>query len=83
MDSMSAQACAEKFIQCHYRHHGFLSSLTSDRGTNWVGDFWTHLCKLVKIEQRLSTAFHPQTDGSTERMNQEVLAYLRAFISYS
>ena len=35
------------------------------------------------MEQRLSTAFHPETDGSTERMNQEVLAYLRSFISYS
>ncbi|KAI0996405.1 hypothetical protein K3495_g11775 [Podosphaera aphanis] len=31
----------------------------------------------------MSTAFHPDTDGSTERRNQEVLAYLRAFISYS
>ncbi|KAI0991886.1 hypothetical protein K3495_g16301, partial [Podosphaera aphanis] len=58
-------------------------ALTSDRGSNWVGDFWRHLCKSAKIEQRLSTAFHPETDGATERMNQEVQAYLRAFISFS
>lgn len=57
--------------------------ITSDRGTNWVNDFWTCLYKLTKMEQRLSTAFHPETDGSTERMNQEVLSCLRAFISYS
>ncbi|KAI1001021.1 hypothetical protein K3495_g7178 [Podosphaera aphanis] len=38
---------------------------------------------MTGINQRLSTAYHPQTDGSTEKMNQEVLNYLRAFISYS
>ncbi|KAI0996107.1 hypothetical protein K3495_g12074 [Podosphaera aphanis] len=83
MNTMSAEDCAEKFVQCHYRFHGFPYFLTSDRGSNWVGDFWTHLCRLLNIKQRLSTAFHPETDGSTERMNQEILAYLRAFISYA
>ncbi|KAI0996379.1 hypothetical protein K3495_g11802 [Podosphaera aphanis] len=38
---------------------------------------------LVGIQQRLCTAFHPQTDGGTERINQEVLTYLRAYISYA
>lgn len=83
MNSMSAEECADRFLNCHFRFHGFPAALTSDRGSNWVGDFWTHLCKETNMEQRLSTAFHPETDGSTERMNQEVLAYLRAFISYS
>lgn len=36
---------------------------------------------MAGIEQRLSTAFHPETDGATERTNLEVLAYLRSFIS--
>lgn len=80
---MSAEERARIFINCNYRFHGFPSFLTSDRGSIWVGDFWTSFCKLVKIEQRLSTGFHPETDGSTERMNQEVSSYLRAFISYS
>ncbi|KAI0991393.1 hypothetical protein K3495_g16794 [Podosphaera aphanis] len=83
METMTAEDCAKRFVHCHYRYHGFPKFITSDRGSNWVGDFWTCLCKLVKIEQRLSTAYHPETDGSTERMNQEVLAYLRAFISYT
>ena len=67
--SMAAEECAKVFLSCHYRFHGFPSFITSDRGTNWVSDFWTCLCKLTKMEQRLSTAFHPETDGSTERMN--------------
>lgn len=83
MTSMEAEKCAERFINCHYRFHGFPSAITSDRGSNWTGLFWKKLCELTKIEQRLSTAFHPQTDGATERMNQEVLSYLRAFIAYS
>lgn len=83
MTSMEAENCAERFLTCHYRFHGFPKAITSDRGSNWVGDFWTALCKGANIEQRLSAAFHPETDGATERMNQEVLAYLRAFISFS
>lgn len=83
MSSMNAEACAEKFIQCHWRYHGFSHALTSDRGSNWVGHFWKTLCKRVGIQQRLSTAFHPQTDGGTERMNQEIITYLRAYISYA
>lgn len=83
MTSMAAEDCANQFINYHFRFHGFPSALASDRGSNWVGDLWIYLCKGVGIEQRLSTAFHPETDGSTERMNQEILAYLRAFISYA
>jgi hypothetical protein len=83
MTSKGAKACAEVFLQCHYHSQGFPNALTSDRGSNWTGCFWKKLCELAHVEQRLSTAFHPQTDGSTERMNQEVLAYLRAFITYS
>lgn len=83
MNTMNAEENAERFLFCHYRFHGFPKALTSDRGSNWVGEFWRHLCKLTNIEQRLSIAFHPETDGATERMNQEVLAYLRAFISFS
>ena len=79
---MKAEDCAKVFINLHFRYHGFPTHITSDRGSNWVGDFWREMCRLTGIQQRLSTAFHPQTDGATERMNQEILAYLRAFITY-
>ena len=83
MTTMKAEDCAKVFMKLHVRHHGFPTHITSDRGTNWVGDFWKELCRQTGMTQRLSTAFHPQTDGATERMNQEILAYLRAFITYT
>lgn len=83
MTTISAEACAKQFIQCFYRFHGFPRAITSDRGSNWVWDFWRRLCERVGIQQRLSTVFHPQTDGTAERPNQEVQAYLWVFIIYA
>lgn len=83
METMEAESCAERFIHCHWRYHGFPNFITLDRGSNWVGQFWRRLCQLVSIKQRLSIAFHPQMDGGTERMNQEIITYLRANISYA
>lgn len=79
MTTMEAEACAETFVRAFWRFHGFLRAITSDRGSNWTGRFWTRLCQLTSMDQRLSTAFHPETDGATERANQEVLAYLRSY----
>jgi transposase InsO family protein len=82
MDTMEAEACAARFLQCHYRFHGMPRSIVSDRGSNWLSRFWKRFCELARISQRLSTAYHPQTDGGPERMNQEIQAYLRAYVSY-
>ncbi|KJZ70655.1 hypothetical protein HIM_09975 [Hirsutella minnesotensis 3608] len=82
MDTMEAETCAQRFLQCHYRFHGMPRSIVSDRGSNWLSRFWKRFCQLAGISQRLSTAYHPQTDGGPERMNQEIEAYLRAYVSY-
>lgn len=83
MAEISAEAVAERFIQIFYRHHGFPHSVVSDRGTQFVGKFWKRFCQLVGIKRRLSTAYHPETDGSTERMNQNLEAYIRLFANYA
>lgn len=83
MTAMRAEDCTKVFLKLRFRCHGFPKHITSDRGSNWVGDFWRELCNLTEINQRLLIAFHPQTDGATKRMNQEILAYLGAFITYS
>lgn len=60
MTTMKGEECAKVFLKLHFRYHGFPQHITSDRGSNWVGDFWKELCRLTGINQRLSTAFHPQ-----------------------
>lgn len=80
--SMTAEATADTFIRVLYRHHGLATDIMSDRGTQWVNAFWKKAFGLLNITRRLSTAFHPQTDGSTERMNQELQHFIRIFCSY-
>ena len=46
------------------------------------GEFWESLCKSLNIKRRMSTAYHPQTDGQTERTNQVLEGYLRNFVNY-
>jgi len=53
-----------------------------DRGPQFVAELTRELNRMLGIETRLSTAFHPQTDGQTERMNQELEQYLRFFIEH-
>ena len=48
-------------------HHGLHNSIVSDRGSLFILQFWSLLCYFLGIKRRLSTAFHPQTDGQTER----------------
>jgi transposase InsO family protein len=74
-----AQLVIDRFIG----YHGIPSAITSDRGPQFVSQFWEHFCKQLGIQRRLSTAFHPQTDGQIKRMNATLEAYLRSFYNYA
>ena len=50
LDTMAAESCANIFLNCFYRFHGFPKAITSDRGSNWVGDFWRRLCERTGIQ---------------------------------
>jgi len=54
--------------------------IVSDRGSLFTSAFWSALCYHSRVKRRLSTAFHPQTDGQTERMNQILEHYLRCYV---
>lgn len=61
--------------------YGSLKGIVSDCDARFISVFWSELCYYAIIKRRLSTAFHPQTEGQTERQNQTVQEYLRAFCS--
>ena len=54
----------------------------TDRGSLFTSKFWSSLCYFLGIKWRLSTAFHPQTDGQTGRQNSTIKAYLWAFVNF-
>jgi hypothetical protein len=62
--------------------HGVPSKIVTDRGSQFTGRFWNWVCSHLSIDYRLSTSFHPQTDEQTERQNERMEKYLRAFATY-
>ena len=79
---IDAPGLAEVIIDVVVRHHGFPDSIVTDRESFFTLKFWSSLCYFLGIKRRLSTAFHPQTDGQTERQNSTIKAYLRAFVNF-
>ena len=81
-DSMDAEAMSEIFIRKFYRQHGLPAIIIFDRGRQFVSILWKRICKILGISRRLSTIYHPQIDGATERMNQTVETFLRIYIDF-
>ena len=80
--TITAEELAQLFCDWVFHYHGLPKSIVSDRGPQFASRFWKHLCHSLKIEPCLSTAFHPQTDGHTERINAVVEQHLRTYVSY-
>ena len=57
-------------------------SVVSDRELQFVAELTRKLNRMLEIEMKLLIVFHPQTDGQTERMNQELEQYLRFFVDH-
>ncbi|MBW0586866.1 hypothetical protein O181_126581, partial [Austropuccinia psidii MF-1] len=76
MSSITSLDLAHLFIKNIFSKHGLPSRIVSDRGSLFVSSFWTNLCQQLKISRDLSTAYHPETDGQTERVNQILEQYL-------
>jgi len=81
-EGTSAEGLARLFRDNVWKLHGLPESVVSDRGPQFVAELTKELNKMLGIEIRLSTAFHPQTDGQMEWMNQELEQYLRFFVDH-
>ncbi|MBW0483829.1 hypothetical protein O181_023544 [Austropuccinia psidii MF-1] len=82
ISSITSLDLAHLFIKNIFSKHDLPSRIVSDRSSLFVSSFWTNLCQQLKISRELSTAYHPETDGQTERVNQRLEQYLQMYVSY-
>lgn len=64
------------------RLHGLPKRFITDRDKLFTSNFWKTITAKTGIKHVMSTAFHPQTDGQTERLNQNIETYLRHYVDY-
>jgi len=76
----TALSVAKAFMSHVYKLHGMPSSIISDRDKVFTNNLWRELFGLAGIQLRMSSAYHPQTDGQMERVNQCMETYLRCFV---
>lgn len=79
---LTSSQLAEIYRDEIWKLHGIPRRIISDRGPQFASEFMKNLLKGIGSERALSTAYHPQTDGQTERINQEVEGFLRMFCNY-
>lgn len=81
-NSVTAEDIARLFVTHVFSKHGVPSDVVSDRGTEFTSNFWRSLGTLLEMKLNFSTAYHPQSDGQTERTNQTLEQYLRLYCNY-
>ncbi len=67
--TIDAPGLAEVIIDVVVHHHGVPESIITDQGSLFTSKFWSSLCYFLRIKRGLFTAFHPQTNGQTEKQN--------------
>ena len=72
-----ASQLAELMFEHIYKLHGLPRNIISDRDVLFTSTFWKQLHRLIGTKLRLSSAYHPQSDGSTERANRTITQMLR------
>jgi hypothetical protein len=80
MDTPELSALVRKNV---FKYHGVPQTIISDRGVTFTSKFWKEFLNCLGSSSVLSTAYHPQTDGQTERTNGILKTYLRLFCNYN
>ena len=81
-ETINAEQLATLLWKEVFKLHGLPRDIISDRGSTFVSKFWVELMKTVGTKAKHLTAFHPQTDGQTERVNQSLEQYLRCYVNF-
>lgn len=80
MQSQDAETIAKIFVEQIICRHGVPRRIISDRGKVFIGKIMNYVYKLLDIEKLTTTAYHPQTDGLTERLNQTLVNILSKYV---
>jgi len=78
---LTAEKFATAFIDCYVRLRGLPELVVSDWDTWFTSGFWQSLCSQLRIRLRMSTAYHPQSDGQAEKANATLETFLKAYIA--
>ncbi len=81
--TINALALPEVIIKAVVWYYGVLDSIVSDRALVFISKFWSSLCYILEIKQRLSTTFQPQINGQTDKQNSTMETNLQAFVNYN
>jgi len=73
---------ARAYLENVWKYHGFPEDVVSDRDGTFTGQYFTDLYDYLGIKKSMSTGFHPESDGQTERINQVIESYLRSYCNY-
>ncbi len=80
--SMKVEEAINYFYAHVWKHHDLLEFFMSDRDTQFIFDVWKHMCKMLKIDAKLSTTYHFEIDDQIERVNAVMKHYLQVFVNY-
>ena len=81
-ETINAEGVANLYLRQVFPRFGLPSKVISDRDPRFVSRFMKEICRLLGITQNISTAYHPHTDGQSERTNQWVEQYLRFWVNH-
>lgn len=81
--NVTAEQTVQLFIDNVFKLHGLPSKIISDRGPQFTAKYWTQLWRTLQTRLNISTAYHPQTDGQTERTNSTLQSILRHYVHWN
>ena len=79
--TVDAMGVATLYLDYVYKRSGLPNKIISDRDPHFASQLFQELGRILGIKLAMSTAYHPQTDGETKQVNQEVKVYLHMFCS--